>query len=671
MKTFIPIVNHSLKYNSSIDGLRGIAISLVLLFHIWPKYFSFGYVGVDIFFVLSGYLITQIIYTKLESNSFSLKEFYRNRIRRIFPALIVVLTTTLLIGYLFMFPSEFEQLGQHIKSSALFYENFRLIKEVGYWDESASLKPLLHFWSLAIEEQFYIFWPLLLIFLYKIRVNIVISLSILFLIFFSLPLITEFDKFYHTLSRAWELAFGGLVFIVSYKYKNIFDILNKYKYLIYFVFFVSIAISYNNNSFSTYKTFLIVFFSGLLILSISYDKSRIMFSNNTLVFIGLISFPLYLWHYVLISFTHIFGVKIDISIGLLLIFLSIFLSYFTYRYIEIYARAKSSYLFVFKLFIVVLLLGFVGDYISKKNGLPNRSHLESNESFEKQFIRTPAQNDLGISLLTKVLGYKPINDYIKSTSDNLLKRYVLVIGDSHAHTSYYGFSEEFKKYGYETILLANSSCPTYLDGPMGKNIIDLNQCKKKIDTIYELINSKLDIQKVILTTRMGYMYDIGFGIVDDGGKPWNYHYEEFFSNQDNYNQKEIFFDVVEKTFSYFDNNKKVKFYYLMENPELGFSPKTCIKRFFNLSSNNCKLSLDSYLKRSGEYRNFIYTLSLKYKNINVLDPKDMYCDDKYCYAIKDNKMLYADDDHHSLDGSLEQARYFTNDLTFNKMSNDK
>ena len=109
MKNFIPVVNHSLKYNPSIDGLRGIAISLVLLFHIWPEYFSFGYVGVDIFFVLSGYLITQIIYTKLESNSFSLKEFYRNRIRRIFPALIVVLVTTLLIGYLFILPSSLEQ----------------------------------------------------------------------------------------------------------------------------------------------------------------------------------------------------------------------------------------------------------------------------------------------------------------------------------------------------------------------------------------------------------------------------------------------------------------------------------------------------------------------------------------------------------------------------------
>lgn len=663
MKIFIPVVNHSLKYNSSIDGLRGISISLVLLFHIWPKYFSFGYVGVDIFFVLSGYLITQIIYTKLELNTFSLKEFYRNRIRRIFPALIVVLTATLLIGYLFMFPSELEQLGRHVKSSAFFYENFRLIGEVGYWDESATLKPLLHFWSLAIEEQFYIFWPLILIFLHKIRLNIVLTLSILFLILFSIPIIFEIDKFYHTLSRAWELALGGLVFMISYKYKNIFDMLNKYKFLIYLGFFISIAISYNNISFSTYKTFIIVFFSALLILNLSLEKSKTIFSNSILVFIGLISFPLYLWHYVIISYTHIFGFEINVNIGLLLMFISIFLSYLTYRYIEIYARAISSYKFAFVLFIIVLALGILGNFISKKDGLPNRVNLKSNEIFEKQFIRTPAQNDLGISLLTTVLGYKPTNDYIKSTSDDINKKYILVIGDSHAHTSYHGFEIESKKYGFETILLANSSCPPYLSGAMGKNIQDLKECEKKIDIAYKIIGSSLNIEKVIFTSRMGYMYDVGFGIVDDGGKPWNYHYDSFFKNISQYNQKEEFFQVVEKTFSFFDNNKKINFYYLMENPELGFSPRNCVERPFGLFEVNCKLPLNDYINRSKEYREFIYELSKKYKSINILDPKDMYCDDKYCYAIKDGKMLYADDDHHSLDGSLEQAQYF-NKLIF-------
>ncbi len=373
MNNFIPVVNHSLKYNPSIDGLRGIAIFLVLIFHIWPNYFSFGYVGVDIFFVLSGYLITQIIYTKLENGNFSLKEFYRNRIRRIFPALILVLLSSLIFAYLFLFPSEFENLSKHIKSSAFFYQNFRLINEVGYWDEAAILKPLLHFWSLAIEEQFYLFWPLLFMFLYKIRVNMVLSIFIVFLILFALGIILDIDKFYHSISRTWELALGGLVFVLSYKYKDLSEFLRKNKYPIYIIFFISILFSCNNKSFDIIKTFLVVFSSALLILSLSYDKTKTIFSNKILVFIGIISFPLYLWHYVIISFSYIVGYEIN-DVGIYIAILSIFLSYLTYRYVELYSRKKDSYFFTIVLISIVLIIVVIANYISKNKGLEDRSH---------------------------------------------------------------------------------------------------------------------------------------------------------------------------------------------------------------------------------------------------------------------------------------------------------
>jgi len=512
LSNFIPSVKHSLDYNPSIDGLRGIAISLVLMFHIWPNYFSFGYVGVDLFFVLSGYLISKIIYTKLEKDNFSLKEFYRNRIRRIFPSLIIVLFSCLTFGYLFLFPNELENLAKHIKSSAFFYENFRLINEVGYWDEAAILKPLLHFWSLAIEEQFYIFWPLIFFILYKTRINIVLAITIIFLILFILANILNIDKFYLTISRSWELALGGLVFIVSYKYKTLSIFLNKYKNLIYIIFSISILFSYNNTSFDIAKTFLVVFTSSLIVLCLSYDKNKTVFTNKILVFMGIISFPLYLWHYVIISFSYIMGYEVK-NIGIYIIIISIFLSYFTYRYVEFYARAKDSHLFAIFLFIIVLSIGAISHYIIKHQGLKNRSHFPSiNKEFEKQFIRTPAQNDLGISLITKVLGYKPNNDYIKSSTDDLTKKFVLIIGDSHAHTSYPGFEQYAKEYGYESILLSNSSCPPYKNGEMGNNLENLQECRKKIENIYKLINSDLNIEKVILTSRMGYMYDTGFGV---------------------------------------------------------------------------------------------------------------------------------------------------------------
>jgi len=194
---------------------------------------------------------------------------------------------------------------------------------------------------------------------------------------------------------------------------------------------------------------------------------------------------------------------------------------------------------------------------------------------------------------------------------------------------------------------------------MGKNITDLNQCKKKIRSIYALINSKLNIQKIILATRMSYMYNIGFGKVDGGNIHYNYYLEGFFKNKQEYNHKEMFFNTIEKTFEYFQNNKTIDFYYLMDNPELGFEPSSkCLLRPFNIFKNDCLLPLESYMNRAGEYRSFIYELSKKYNNINILDPKNLYCDDKYCYVIKDDKMLYADNNHHSVDGSIKQAKFF-------------
>ena len=653
---FIPIVNHSLKYNPALDGLRGIAITLVLLFHIWPEYFSFGYVGVDIFFVLSGYLITQIIYTKLQSNSFSFKEFYRNRIRRIFPAMIIVVFTTFLIGYLFLFPSELEQLGKHIKSSAFFYQNFRLIGEVGYWDDAAQLKPLLHFWSLSIEEQFYLLWPLIIFVLFKLRANLFVSLLIVFLLLLVVPQFTDIDMFYHSFARFWELTFGGLIYAISTKF-NTSKYIRKLQLVILILFVISIGFACGNTTFNLLKTLVMVVTTGLLILSISSNPNQKVLSSSPLVFLGLISFPLYLWHYIFVSYMHILGLEVQ-NYGIWIILFSVFISYLTYRFIEIYARKQTSHKFAAFLIAIALSIGFLGQYVSKQNGLPDRPHLISNDEFKQQFIRTPPQNQTGILLTTKILGHKPTNDYIKATSNNLSKKFIAVIGDSHAHTSYPGFAKEFSKKGYETILLANSSCPPYLGGAMGKNMTGVQKCEQKILDIDATLDNIPHLKKIIFVARGPvYMYDIGYGIVDSQGKPLNYHFKNFFTNKVSYDQKEKFFAVLENTFNQYNKNNKLDFYYLLENPELGFFPKNCMERPFSLFSSECKLSYEDYIARAGEYRTKVKNISKKYKTITILDPKDLYCDTKFCYATKNEKMMYVDDDHHSVDGSRVQAEY--------------
>lgn len=669
IKNFIPIVNHSLKYNPEIDGLRGVAITLVLLFHIWPEYFSFGYVGVDIFFVLSGYLITQIIYTKLEANTFSFKDFYRNRIRRIFPAMLIVVTATFVIGYLFMFPSELEQLGGHIKSSAFFYQNFRLSGEVGYWDEASQLKPLLHFWSLSIEEQFYLLWPFVILAIYKLRWNLFLSLGVLFVLLLIVPQFFKIDLFYHSFARFWELCFGGLVFAFSARFDTL-KFTDKFKLIIYLVFLVAIAMTYKNTQFDLYKTLFVVISTGLLILVFVNNTNQKIFSSTPLVFLGLISFPLYLWHYIFISYMHIFGLDVQ-AYGFVVIFISVFISYLTYRYVELYARKQISYKLALTLFSIAIVIGLFGQYMNKQKGFPHRSHLASNEKFQAQFVRTPAQDEIGLSLMQKILGYKPSNDYIKATSDDINKKFIAIIGDSHAHTSFPGFAQEFAKQGYETVLLANSSCPPYHGGAMGKNINDVKKCEQKISDIYTIFDNLPKLEKVVFATRGPcYIYDIGYGIIANGGKPSNYRFKDFFTTIIDYNQENIFFRVQEDTVSFF-NNRNIEFYYLLENPELGFHPKNCMARPFDIFSNDCKMSYEEYFKRQNKYRTKTFELAKQYQNITILDVENLFCSGQFCYAMRDDKMLYADGDHHSIDGSIEQAKYLINQKLFDWARNDK
>jgi len=156
------LTSKSQDYRPDIDGLRALAVMAVILFHTFPKVIPGGFVGVDIFFVISGYLITQIVLSDLDTGKFSAWMFYARRVRRIFPALIIVLGFTFAVGWHFLLPAELTSLGKNLLASALFSANLMLLSEVGYFDIAAHTKPLLHLWSLGIEEQFYLVWPLIL-----------------------------------------------------------------------------------------------------------------------------------------------------------------------------------------------------------------------------------------------------------------------------------------------------------------------------------------------------------------------------------------------------------------------------------------------------------------------------------------------------------------------------
>ena len=202
-------------YRSEIDGLRALAVLSVVAFHAFPTWFPGGFIGVDVFFVISGYLISRHIFDELEKDQFSVKKFWLRRIRRLFPALVLVLISSILFGFFGLLPSELKQLSKHVFSSVLFFQNFSLVGEAGYFDNSSYSKPLLHLWSLSLEEQFYFFWPIVLIIAFRFSIKIKVICLMLTLLSFLLNVLFikehPIDIFYLPYGRFWELLIGAFL----------------------------------------------------------------------------------------------------------------------------------------------------------------------------------------------------------------------------------------------------------------------------------------------------------------------------------------------------------------------------------------------------------------------------------------------------------------------------
>jgi len=660
-----PSIPHSLRYNHNLDGLRGIAILLVILFHFFPSLFPFGFVGVDIFFVLSGYLITSILILKFSKGNFSFKEFYRNRIRRLFPALILILLFAAFIGWLFLLPDEYKDLGKHIESSAFYFENYRLINEIGYWDKEALYKPLLHLWSLSVEEQFYIIWPFLIFFLYKFNL---LRIRILFLLFITLFGISAYyahiepvKSFYNTLTRSWELILGAIVALFFFKnrHKNFKIVFIEWKFLkifIYIIFIVSLLSLYSIQTYKPLALLSILLVVSIWIFLVNFDDDFFL-KRSFLIFLGLISYSLYLWHYLVLSFFYIFGWT-NFFLKTIAIFISFLFAIFSFYFIELPFRKSKSFKTAFLLLLTLSFVGLLGKYIYINNGLPQRPIVEYVKSQLRDFARDNAKDKNCLYVVSRILRKKPHFYYCRSTTKDINAINLAIIGDSHAHVLYTGLSSLAKKLGLNVILLANSGCPPYINGERGKNLKDVNLCKQKINEIYTILEKIPNLRFVVFSTRIAeYATEEGFGRVEENFTKNPTHFKSYFLNKESYNAEEEFFKHLIETFSFLDK-KKFKVFYILENPELGFNPKRCIKRWFLPKFLECQIEKEKYLKRQRKYREKILKIIYKnrYRNVIPLDLEDLFCDRNYCYVYKDEITLYADDDHISRYASFLVAK---------------
>src|SRR6202171_3078579 len=294
------------RYRPDIDGLRAIAVTLVANFHAFPEAMPGGFIGVDIFFVISGFLITGIIARELEQKRFSLLAFYQRRIRRIFPALIVVLCTTLVLGWLWMLPAGYAQVGGDVFSSAAFFANIALLLQSGYFDIESAKKPLLHLWSLGIEEQFYLFWPLILMLVARLRLSMLAAVSVVGVASFVLNVAligsNPVATFYLPFTRAWELL-AGAALACGWNQLSQASTASNLRASIGVVLIVAAAgVLDTKSAFPGWWAILPVAGAAPLLSAPAPWFCRSLLASPPLVWIGLISYPLYLWHWPLLVF---------------------------------------------------------------------------------------------------------------------------------------------------------------------------------------------------------------------------------------------------------------------------------------------------------------------------------------------------------------------------------
>lgn len=416
-----------MKYRAEIDGLRAFAVIPVILFHAGFKLFSGGFVGVDVFFVISGYLITSILIEDIENNRFSIVSFYERRARRILPALFFLMLVCIPFAWIWMLPYEMKDFSQSLVAVSLFASNILFWRKSGYFTATTEEKPLMHTWSLAVEEQYYVLFPIFLILAWRFGKNrvfwmIVVMAAISFLL-------SEWGwrnkataNFYLAPTRAWELFAGSIAAFIIQKQgvrKNNFLAVLGLAAIVFSIFFYD-----ENTPFPS--VYALVPVLGAVLLVLYADKETIvakLLSTKGFVGVGLISYSAYLWHQPLFAFARILSLE-QPSLFLMFVLsaLSILLAYFSWRYIEKPFRNISAYsgthIFSYSFLGIVLFIifGFMGNL---KNGFEHR--FSKNDLFFLQQI-----NDENSKYVIK--RFKAL----ESAPWDLGKTKVFLVGDSYA-----------------------------------------------------------------------------------------------------------------------------------------------------------------------------------------------------------------------------------------------
>ncbi|WP_374974007.1 acyltransferase family protein [Acinetobacter venetianus] len=619
-----------MNFRYDINGLRAVAVIAVVLFHFNPAWLPGGFAGVDVFFVISGFLMTSIIFNKMENNSFNLFEFYVARVNRIIPVLAVMGIVLLVFGWFYLLPLDYRDLSRQVEKSVLFTSNILFTEGDGYFEQNEKTKWLLHTWSLSVEWQFYIFFPIILLALRRFFSLKNIKIFVLSLCFISFSYaVYATDKNSHVAyflltTRAWEMLLGGLAFLYPISIKS-----SKYRMIIQSIGIVSIIAAYflfsEKTSWPSYWTIVPVLGAYLIILS-GYQENPFL-NNRVSNAIGKWSYSIYVWHWPLVVGGLYFSLKNWEIYGILLSIVIGFLSYKLIEQID-FKRVKSwKDIYQVKPLYMMVIVFTVSCTIKKTDGAEAHYSTRIIEILDEINNNNPYKCDPGFRdpriLPCNIGKTEPVK--------------AVVLGDSHANALATSVAAVFDLNKEGILTLTKSGCPYILGAKF------TNKNCERINVERSILLEKEKGIPIVLVNR--YLLQI------EG--------ENLPEKVDKKEPPKIYFKQVDEpkaeTYIGFEKNLQLSIctltqtnpvYIVLPLPEMGFDvPREMAKQIlFDHESHNKYLSLEVYNKRAGKI-NAILNRVASQCGADILDPTKILCSTGQCIMEYKGRPIYRDGDH--------------------------
>jgi len=652
-----------LSYRADIDGLRALSVLAVVFYHAGLRPFGGGFVGVDVFFVISGFLITSLILHEQTAGTFSLTNFYHRRIRRILPALFAMMSACAVAGWFLLAPADYGRLGKSVASATLSISNLQFWHDAGYFDTPAAEKPLLHTWSLGVEEQFYLVFPLYLILvarhLPRGRLPLTAALC---LVSFAIAAVGAFRDpiaaFYLPHARLWELLIGGLLAM------NALPVLTRPvartgAALLGPTLIAGAVLAYSDDT----------TFPGLAALPPTIGAALVIWSGvggaaiagrflaaRPLVFLGKISYSLYLWHFPLLAFGLYLGLGDLAPAGTAaLLALAFVLSVLSWKFIEQPARQAGARLSWRSVATFAaggaLVLSAAGQIALFVDGFPVRMNDETSRLIASQPLRNPdrqlcfasSEADIGIGD-SCLIGDAAVPDPAPG---------FVLWGDSHAETLRGALGSAAAIAGHSGIFVGESACPPLI----GVARPQRSDCREINEAAFRMIVNSPSIETVVLSARWAWWAE-GLSYKREGGAPVTLAVIAGPSGEVSGNHAALATGLEDTIAALLSAGKRV--WLVGPVPEIGYD----VPRYFYLRSLGfaegleIAPTLNEFDRRQAFVLDLLRDLAHRYP-VGIVWPHERLCNDAGCEIARDGQVLYSDDDHLSVFGARSIASLFT------------